>query len=104
MLLVCVCVSPILLPQKQTNETQIKQQPRLVGSLLTAILEFSNLSAGMQVSYVEMTNVGVTLVGSEATTVYVALFHDREDGATFGRLIASEVYTVVWYGHVLLAM
>lgn len=66
-------------------------QPRLVGSLLTAILEFSNLSAGMQVSYVEMTNVGVTLVGSEATTVYVALFHDREDGATFGRLIASEM-------------
>lgn len=67
------------------------KQPRLVGSLLTAMVEFSKLNAGMQVSYVEMTTVSVTLVGNEATKVYCALFHDRQDGATFGRLIASEV-------------
>lgn len=73
------------------NRPAAIEQPRLVGSLLTAMVEFSKLSAGMQVSYVEMTNVAVTLVGNEATKVYVALFHDREDGATFGRLIASEV-------------
>lgn len=67
------------------------QQPRLVGSLLTAMVEFSTLAAGMQVAYVEMTNVSVTLVGNESAKVFCALFHDRQDGATFGRLIASEM-------------
>ncbi|CAN0542681.1 unnamed protein product, partial [Ectocarpus sp. 12 AP-2014] len=65
-------------------------QPRLLGSLLTAMVEFSKVAAGMQVDYVELTGVGVTLVGNEATNTFCALFHDREDGATFGRLIASE--------------
>lgn len=66
-------------------------QPRLLGSLLTAMVEFSKVAAGMQVAYVELTGVSVTLVGNEATNTFCALFHDREDGATFGRLIASEV-------------
>ncbi|CAM9195508.1 unnamed protein product [Choristocarpus tenellus] len=66
-------------------------QPRMVGSLLTAMLEFSVLTAGMQVSYVELTNVAVTLVANDKNKIFCALFHDREDGATFGRLIASEV-------------
>lgn len=68
-----------------------KKKPRLVGSLLTAMVEYSKVAAGMQVAYVEMTNVAVTLVGNEQTKVFCALFHDRQDGATFGRLIASEV-------------
>lgn len=55
------------------------------------MVEFSTLAAGMQVAYVEMTNVSVTLVGNESAKVFCALFHDRQDGATFGRLIASEV-------------
>eukprot|EP00752_Nemacystus_decipiens_P006490 g5843.t1 len=67
------------------------QQPRLLGSLLTAMVEFSKVAAGMQVAYVELTGVAVTLVGNEATNTFCALFHDREDGATFGRLIASEM-------------
>ncbi|CAN0188804.1 unnamed protein product [Pylaiella littoralis] len=67
------------------------QQPRLLGSLLTAMVEFSKVAAGMQVAYVELTAVSVTLVGNDATNTFCALFHDREDGATFGRLIASEL-------------
>lgn len=55
------------------------------------MMEYSRVAAGMQVAYVEMTNVSVTLVGNESTKVFCALFHDRQDGATFGRLIASEV-------------
>lgn len=55
------------------------------------MMEFSKVAAGMQVAYVELTGVAVTLVGNEATNTFCALFHDREDGATFGRLIASEV-------------
>ncbi len=57
------------------------------------MVEFSKVAAGMQVAYVELTGVSVTLVGNEATNAFCALFHDREDGATFGRLIASEVKT-----------
>lgn len=55
------------------------------------MVEFSKVAAGMQVAYVELTGLAVTLVGNEATNTFCALFHDREDGATFGRLIASEV-------------
>lgn len=55
------------------------------------MVEFSKVAAGMQVAYVELTGVAVTLVGNEASNTFCALFHDREDGATFGRLIASEV-------------
>lgn len=65
---------------------------------MTAMVEYSKLHAGMQVSYVEMTNVAVTIVLDEATKVYCALFHDRQDGATFGRLIASEVrFLFCWF-------
>ncbi|CAM9853329.1 unnamed protein product [Phaeothamnion confervicola] len=66
-------------------------QPRMVGSLLTAMMEFSVLTAGMPVSYIELTSLAVTIAGSEATKVFCALLHDREDGAAFGRLIATEV-------------
>lgn len=55
------------------------------------MVEFSKVAAGMQVAYVELTGVSVTLVGNDATNTFCALFHDRDDGATFGRLIASEV-------------
>ncbi|CAM9765674.1 unnamed protein product [Ectocarpus sp. 6 AP-2014] len=75
------------------------QQPRLLGSLLTAMVEFSKVAAGMQVAYVELTGVGVTLVGNEATNTFCALFHDREDGATFGRLIASEILNAFLEAH-----
>lgn len=59
------------------------------------MVEFSKVAAGMQVAYVELTGVAVTLVGNDATNTFCALFHDREDGATFGRLIASEVQQYV---------
>jgi hypothetical protein len=62
-----------------------------VGSLLTAMLEFSLVTAGMPVSYIELSGLGVTIVGSEATKVFCALFQDREDGADFGKLLATEI-------------
>ena len=44
-------------------------KPRLVGSLLTAMLEFSLVTVGMPVSYIELSGLGVTIVGSEAAKV-----------------------------------
>lgn len=56
-------------------------QPRLIGSLLTAMIEFSQQTSGMFVSYIELTNVAVTIVTDDVLKVFCALFHDREDGA-----------------------
>eukprot|EP00611_Tribonema_gayanum_P027046 TRINITY_DN6582_c1_g1_i1.p2 TRINITY_DN6582_c1_g1~~TRINITY_DN6582_c1_g1_i1.p2 ORF type:complete len:102 (-),score=26.15 TRINITY_DN6582_c1_g1_i1:89-394(-) len=67
------------------------RQPRMVGSLLIAMLEFSMVTAGMPVSYIELTGLGVTVVWNEAAKVFCALFLDREDGADFGRLLATEI-------------
>jgi len=39
-------------------------QPRLVGSLLTAMLEFSTNNVGAPVCYIEMTNVAVSICSS----------------------------------------
>mmetsp|Transcript_4997 Transcript_4997/g.7635 ORF Transcript_4997/g.7635 Transcript_4997/m.7635 type:complete len:251 (-) Transcript_4997:201-953(-) len=66
-------------------------QPRLIGSLLTAMIEFSQQTSGMQVSYIELSNVAITLVTNDVAKVFCALFHDRDDGCAFGRLICSEI-------------
>mmetsp|Transcript_361 Transcript_361/g.356 ORF Transcript_361/g.356 Transcript_361/m.356 type:complete len:251 (+) Transcript_361:128-880(+) len=66
-------------------------QPRLVGSLLTALLEFSQQTTGMSVSYIELTNVALTMITDETTKVFCALFYDREDGPAFGHLLCKEI-------------
>jgi hypothetical protein len=66
-------------------------QPRLIGSLLTAILEFSLQTTGMAVSCIQLGGVSVTIVTNDASKVFCALFHDKEDAGAFGRLICSEI-------------
>ena len=68
-------------------------QPRLVGSLITAIIEFGQQTTGMGVCYIELTNVSITMIANEDAKVVCALFYDREDGVQFGRLICSEIVT-----------
>ena len=68
-------------------------QPRLVGSLITAIIEFGQQTTGMGVCYIELTNVSITMVANEDAKVVCALFYDRDDGVLFGRLICSEILT-----------
>eukprot|EP00736_Rhodelphis_marinus_P008352 Rmarinus@m.22845 len=66
-------------------------QPRMTGSLLAALLEFSTMNVGMPVSYIELATVCVTIVMNEGKTIICALFHDVDDGAEFGRVIASQL-------------
>lgn len=66
-------------------------QPRLVGSLITAIIEFGQQTTGMGVCYIELSNVSITMVANDDAKVVCALFYDRDDGVTFGRLICSEI-------------
>lgn len=66
-------------------------QPRLVGSLITAIIEFGQQTTGMGVCFIELSNVSVTMVSNDDAKIVCALFYDREDGIMFGKLICSEI-------------
>lgn len=66
-------------------------QPRLIGSLLTAMIEFSSKVAGMPLSYIELLGCGVSVVTHEMAKVNVALFYDLDDGPEFGKLIATQI-------------
>lgn len=71
------------------------------------MIEFSQQTTGMMVSYIELSNglilqsfgliishlVAVTIVINDVAKVFCALFHDRDDGCSFGRLICSEILT-----------
>ena len=64
---------------------------RMVGSLISAIIEFGQQTTGMGVYYMELSNVAVTIVTDDVAKIFCALFYDREDGVVFGRLICSEI-------------
>lgn len=66
-------------------------QPRMIGSLLTTMVEFSSMSAGMPMSYMELGSVSVTIVLHEAAKIFCAMFHDKGDGPAFGRLVCAEI-------------
>ncbi|CAH0482748.1 unnamed protein product [Peronospora belbahrii] len=66
-------------------------QPRLVGSLITAMLEFSNKASGAPVSYIQMSSVAVTVVTDDNHKVFCAMFHDTTDGANFSAFVAQEL-------------
>lgn len=66
-------------------------QPRLVGSLITAIIEFGQQTTGMGVTFIELSNVSISIITNESAKIFCALFYDREDGLIFGRLLCSEI-------------
>ncbi|KAL0589871.1 hypothetical protein ABG067_002096 [Albugo candida] len=81
--------SGIMLFSKEYTNTI--SQPRLIGSLMTAMLEFSAKVTGSPVSYIKFAKVAVTVVSNEAAKVFCAMFHDPSDGATFSSFIANEI-------------
>jgi hypothetical protein len=64
---------------------------RMLGGLLSAMLEFSVVTAGMRLCYMELSGLGVTIVATEAAKSFCALFHDRDDGPELHSLIATEI-------------
>jgi len=63
----------------------------MFGSLLTTMEEFSKQSTGLVVSYMEFSSGAITLVSDEKTMLRCILFHDKDEGAEFGRLIAGQI-------------
>ncbi|KAF0696613.1 Aste57867_12638 [Aphanomyces stellatus] len=80
-------------PHPCVHALHLAVQPRLIGSLLTAILEFSTKTTGVPVSYMEFSNVAVTIVMNETAKVFCAIFYDLADGPKFGAFIAKEILT-----------
>eukprot|EP00033_Pygsuia_biforma_P001804 GCRY01002016.1.p1 GENE.GCRY01002016.1~~GCRY01002016.1.p1 ORF type:complete len:243 (+),score=14.01 GCRY01002016.1:242-970(+) len=93
--LLLISKSGLVLFSKEITATI--NQPRLTGSLITAIIDFSLRCVGIPVSYIELENVAVSIVPSEK--VICALFHDAEDGESFGKLVAKEILRAFLQDH-----
>ncbi|TYZ60957.1 hypothetical protein PybrP1_011237 [[Pythium] brassicae (nom. inval.)] len=66
-------------------------QPRLVGSLVTAMLEFSTKTTGAPVSHLELSNVSVTVATNDTHKVFCAMFHDASLRPGFSAFLAREL-------------
>ncbi len=71
-------------------------QPRLLGSVIVAMIEKSKQTVGLQLSYIELSSIAVTIVGGSVLCVIV---HDRADGEEFGRLLAGETLAAFMASH-----
>jgi hypothetical protein len=87
--LIIISASGLVLFQK--SFVNAVSQPRLIGSLLTAMIEFSSKVAGIPLAYIELLGCGVSVVTNDVAKVNCALFYDLEDGPEFGKLIATEI-------------
>jgi len=63
----------------------------MLASLLTTMEEFSKQSTGLLVTYIEFGTGAITLVSDEKTMLRCILFHDKNEGAEFARLIANQI-------------
>ena len=89
--LIVLAPSGLVLFEKEYSKEKIAQ-PRLLGSLLTAMTEFATQTTAMRPSYIEMSSLAVTMCREDSVTC--ALVHDRTDKALFGRLLAGEQLTL----------
>jgi hypothetical protein len=67
------------------------EQPRLVGSLLTAVMEFAVRHTRRTISQVQFEDMLLTLVASKRARIIAALFQDLTDSFLLGRLVATEL-------------
>jgi hypothetical protein len=73
------------------SESVQTEKGRLLGSLITTMLEFSRQSTGLIVSYLEFSEVAISIVDDSKTKLICTLFHEKEDGADFGQMIATQI-------------
>lgn len=85
--------SGMVLFQKEWVKLVAKGQDmsRLIGGLVTTIQEFSRQNAGMPVAYIEFEMLAVSMYIDGRTGLICTLFHDKQDGAPFGRLVAKQI-------------
>jgi len=81
--------------EKVWVESDMKQteKGRMFGSLIRAMQEMSKQSTGLIVHYIEFGKVAVSIVDDSKSKLICTLFHDIEDGADFGKIIAQQILT-----------
>jgi hypothetical protein len=87
--IVIMTTSGLLLYSKEFSNSIA--QPSMVGSLLTAMIEFSQQTTGMAVSFINLSSFSIAIVINETAKIFCALFYDKDDGKLFGKLICSEI-------------
>jgi hypothetical protein len=83
-----ISASGMLLYSSKTTTKLL--QPRMTGSLLTALIELCVSSTGQQINYIEMTELSVSLSVDTRTGVICASFHDTRDTEDLCSIVSRE--------------
>ncbi len=67
----------------------------LIGNVITTMIEFSELTTGMRMCYMELQEIAVNVVAVD-NRPYCVVFHDLEDGASLGKLVAGQIQNAFW--------
>jgi predicted regulator of Ras-like GTPase activity (Roadblock/LC7/MglB family) len=74
------------------SETIPSEKIRLFGALIATMQDFSRQSTGgLVVSYLEFSEVAISIVEDSRTKLTCTLFHENTDGSYFGQLICSQI-------------
>ena len=64
---------------------------RILGGLITTIIEVSQQTTGMRVNNIDFTNISLYMITDDESKLICAVFMDRDDGVLFGKLITNEI-------------
>eukprot|EP00124_Ichthyophonus_hoferi_P002380 Ihof_evm9s159 gene=Ihof_evmTU9s159 len=72
-----------------------KSQNSMIGNLITALLQHCQSCTSLPATYVELSTVAISIaIASSHNKVMCVLFHDKEDGQCFGKMVAVEIVRV----------
>jgi len=66
-------------------------KPRMLGSLMVAMLEKTKQTLGLQLSYIEFTSVAISIAGNSSKSLFCVIFHDKSDGEDIGMLLSNQI-------------
>jgi len=69
----------------------IGKNSRLLGPLITTLIEFGKQVSGMCTTFINLSKVSVAIVHNESVKVFCVLIYDAQDGKLFGKLLCSEI-------------
>jgi len=81
----------LLFEKVWVRSTHTDNKIHLFASLLTTMQEFSKQTTGLLVTYMEFGTVSISMVSDDKTNLRCIVYHDKDEGLDFGRLIASQI-------------
>jgi hypothetical protein len=83
--------SGLALFYKEFQASRDANRSKILGALITTVVEFGKQTTGMSVSCIEFANLFLTIITHDTTKVICAVFYDKIEGKLFGRLVCSEI-------------